>query len=95
MIITWKNFTLESSNNLLFDLKETISAEKHKKINKKLVATGEIVDKEVLHGYGMQLETCIKIMINETVSKKFGKLELKQYLQEYKTVKNEILNCLK
>lgn len=95
MIITWNAFTLENSNNLLFDLKETISAEKHKKINKKIVATGEIADKEVLHGYGMQLETCIKIMINETIKKKYEKLELKQYLQEYKTIKNEIMNCLK
>lgn len=95
MIINYKTYNLELVNGNSFNLTETIRVEKSKKIDKKLVATGEIVDKEVKLGYSMTFDRCLELIINSELSKKNDIISIKDYIKQYKEVKQEILNILK
>jgi hypothetical protein len=95
MIINYKNFSMELANGTHFNLTETIKIEKSKRVNKKLVSTGEIGDKVINHGYAMPFEKCVELIINSEISKKNDTLDIKTYVKEYKAIKNEVLNILK
>ena len=95
MVITFKNYSLELVSGTNFNLTETIQVEKSKKVNGKLQPSGIISDKVINHGYALPFEKCAIIIINLEISKKEDTLDLRDYIKQYKSLKNEVLNILK
>ena len=57
---------------------------------------GEAKDSTRLIGYAMKLESCVDYIIRETVIENLGDatVQLKQYIDEYKKVKEEVKQML-
>jgi len=76
----------------VWDLSQKIT---RNKVDKKTrVETGETYEDEQMIGYGMRLEACIMQIIADNLNKKEETVSLKQYLNEYKKEKDEILKIL-
>ena len=78
----YKNYTLEPEDRR-FNLYKAVTRTKE--------ATGEKYDSQDSLGYGMSLDHCIETIITDSLADKQETLTLRQYIDEYKKLKTEVL----
>lgn len=85
MKITYKNYTIEPEARA-YNLWKTVVGFKKE--------TKEKYNREDSLGYGMQFETCIEAIIKDSLADRKESISLRQYIDEYKSLKSEILNAI-
>lgn len=88
MKIQFKNYTLEPDGRN-FNLHKTVMATATKETKERSV--GETYERDVEMGYGMRFETCIQTIITDMMADRDTVFTLRQYIDEYKALKDEIL----
>ena len=88
MKIQFKNYTLEPDGRN-FNLYKTVSATATKETKERSI--GETYNRDVEMGYGMRFETCVQSIITDMMADRNEVVTLRQYIDEYKALKNEIL----
>jgi hypothetical protein len=83
MKITYKNFLLEPEGRA-FNL--------YKIIERKNKKSGVYLPFNEIIGYGMRFETCVESIIKDLLSGRDEQFTLRQYIDEYKKLKTELLD---
>ena len=85
MIIKYKEYTLEPEGRC-YNLYKTKTA--HKKSTGHAYLTDDVI------GYGMRFETCIEHIAKDIMSDIKETKSLKQYIEQYRLLRAEILNSI-
>jgi len=81
MNIQYENYTFEPEGRT-FNLFKTVKAKNAK--------TKKEYDKKNVLGWGMRFETCIETVITDKLADRQESLTLRQFVDEYKGIKEEI-----
>lgn len=93
MTTKYLNYTL-TQQAFGFDLTETIVSQKKGNGSIK-EPKGEFYNKEISHGYNMQLENAVKKIVHLELLKNNSVVELNVFIDEYKKLVEKIENAVK
>ena len=90
MKIQYKEYTLEPENTH-YNLYKEREGKVMEKVDGKLVDTGNVQQVVETLGYGMSFEHCVEIIIKDILNTREEIVSLRQYINEYKELKTNLL----